>query len=225
MGRIDRRRKVIGQKKPVKSHNYYANKGYNFLAPGQKVRIGDKNVGRITLTGKGELKFRGHKADTWGKKLKRMLGKGTRATVGRVSHAKGTLQHEMRLELMEKGETQKTRESLGRASNVISRFDQSGKRGHLKIRRLEGGGVMYKEIGANKLAELKEHLGLFESRTGKAKIKIFDSVTGNRIRYKDQKINTAIDGYLRNQAKVRNPSGKKEKRVKGNISDRVYMIE
>ena len=105
MGRRDRRKRIgssIGMKKPVppplrkmpssvKNHNYYVNKGYNFLAPGQKVRIGDKNVGRITLTGKGELKFRGHKADTWGKKLKRIIGKGTRATVGRITHTEGNL--------------------------------------------------------------------------------------------------------------------------------------
>ena len=79
MGRRDSRKRIgsrPGMKKPVppplgkmpssvKSHDYYANKGYSFLAPGQKVRVGDKNVGRITLTGKGELKFRGAKADTW----------------------------------------------------------------------------------------------------------------------------------------------------------------
>jgi len=201
----------------VKSHDYYANKGYSFLAPGQKVRVGDKNVGRVTVTGKGELKFRGDKADTWGKKLKRMLGKGTRATVGRISQEKGSLQHEMRLELMEKGQTQKTRESLGRAPNTISRFDQFGKKGHLKIRRLEGGGVMYKEIGKNKLAETKGPLGLFESKTGRPNIKIFDGGTGKRIRYRDPKINSAIDGYLKQKAE------KSKKKSSGSISDRVYL--
>ena len=138
-----------------------------------------------------------------GKKLKRMLGKGSRATVGRVSHAEGNLQHEMRLELTKKGETQKTKESLGRASNIISRIDPSGKRGHLKIRRLEGGGVMYKEIGANKLAETKGKPLLFHTKSGKIKIKIFDTATGQRISYRDPQINRAIDGYLAEKKSVR----------------------